>query len=221
MDYLGNDQVVFVVKVFVNVAPVAVYFLVLGLLNSQPHPRLVNGRNDFVALTLVFVPMLVWPAPVLLRHGLWPLLVAGLLAALVAFCVLLPGRWSGWVIYNVTEQRCRRHLENALAIRQLAYEKTDGAYVVAGGQLTLRIAGFALLRNVSVHFEFPSKHPPTHLLSELREAFEAELHGLALLPSSSGACMLALGVLLLILPLWMMNTHVDAIVETITRLLFA
>ena len=221
MDCLANDQVVFVAKVFVNVAPVAVYFLVLGLLNSQPRPRLVNGRNDFVALTLVFVPMLVWPAPVLVRHGLWLLLLAGLLAALVAFCVLLPGRWSGWVIYNLTERRCRRHLENALKTRRLAYEETDGAYVVAGGQLTLRIASFALLRIVSVHIDFPSKRPPIHLLCQLRETFEAELGGLALLPSSSGACMLALGVLLLILPLWMVNTHVDAIVETITRLLFA
>jgi len=221
MDYLANDEVVFVLKVFVNVAPVAVYFLVLGLLNSQPCPRLVNGRSDFVALTLVFVPMLVWPAPVLLRHGLWPLLLAGLLAAVVGFCALLPAKWSGWVIYNVTERRCRRHLENALTACGLTYEVTDGGYVVADGQVRIRLASFALLQNVSVHFEFREKHPPTALLHRLRAALEAQLHGLALLPSASGACMLALGVLLLILPLWMMNNHVDAIVETITRLLFA
>ncbi|HUW81951.1 MAG TPA: hypothetical protein VMZ31_04025 [Phycisphaerae bacterium] len=221
MDCLANDQVVFVLKVFVNVAPVAVYFLVLGLLNSQPRPHMVNGRSDFVALTLVFVPMLVWPVPVLLQHGLWPLLLAGLLAAVLAFGVLLPGKWTGWVIYNVTERRCRRHLENALTVCGLTYEATDGAYVVASGHIRIRLASFALLQNVSVYFEFPEKRPPTELLHRLRGALEAELRGLALLPSSSGACMLALGILLLILPLWMINNHVDAIVETITRLLFA
>ena len=45
------QQVILLLKVVILVGPPAVYFVVLGLLNSQGVPRLVNARNDFLALT--------------------------------------------------------------------------------------------------------------------------------------------------------------------------
>ncbi len=216
-----HDQAIFLLKVLINIAPIAVYFLVLGLLNSQSHPRIVSGRRDFITLTLVFVPMLIWPIPVLLAHRLWPLLLIGLSAAGVAFVALLPSRLSSWVMYNVTEQRCRRHLENALGSLRLDYQIVNGSYRLPHDQLEIHVASFALLRNVTLHFQFDPHHPPAELLEKLRASFQSELQRLALLPSVSGACLLALGVLLLMLPLWMINNHADAVVEALTRLLFA
>ena len=215
------DQAIFVLKVFINIAPIALYFLVLGLLNSQPRPRLVSGRNDFIALTLVFVPMLVWPVPLLLAHNLWPLLLVGLLALAAAFLALLPAKRSSWVIYNITEPRCRRHLEHALACLHPDYRRRDGGYWIPSHQLSIHVASFAPLRNVTLYIRLNRKNPPVVILDRLRDNLEAQLHVLGLLPSPTGACLLLVGVLLLMLPLWMINHHADVIVEAITHLLFA
>ena len=52
------QQVILVLKVLVLVAPIAVYFMLLGLLNSQPTPRLINARSDFLILTAALCPLL-------------------------------------------------------------------------------------------------------------------------------------------------------------------
>jgi hypothetical protein len=217
----SQEQAIFLLKVMINIAPIAVYFLVLGLLNSQAQPRIVSGQRDFVVLTLVFVPMLVWPVPFLVANGFWWLLLIGLAAAAGGFAALLPRRLSSWVMYNLSEQRCRRHLENALHRLQVDYELADGSYLISSHGLEIHISSFSVLRNVTLHFSFDRSNPPAELLEGLREVLQEELEKLALLPSASGVCLLALGVLLLMLPLWMINNHVDAVVEVITRLLFA
>ena len=56
------------------VVPVAVYFLVLGLLNSRPHPQLLSGRLDFALLTAAISPL--FAVPVLRYFGISLLSVA-------------------------------------------------------------------------------------------------------------------------------------------------
>ena len=65
-------------QVIINLAPIAVYFLVLGLVNSLARPMLVDARSDFLVLTLVFVPVMVWPVPFLVGNGLWWVVLVGL-----------------------------------------------------------------------------------------------------------------------------------------------
>ena len=36
-------------RIVTVVMPVAVYFLILGLLNSRRHPQLLTGRRDFAS----------------------------------------------------------------------------------------------------------------------------------------------------------------------------
>ncbi|MGB2822184.1 MAG: hypothetical protein WBF17_14465, partial [Phycisphaerae bacterium] len=43
------------------VVPVALYFLVLGLLNSRPRPQLLRGRRDFALLIVALSPLFVLP----------------------------------------------------------------------------------------------------------------------------------------------------------------
>jgi hypothetical protein len=55
----------------------------------------------------------------------------------------------------------------------------------------------------------------------IRREFEAQLETVSRLPSPTGACLVMLGVGLLIVPLWMMSRHMNAIVEIVSRILSA
>lgn len=92
---------------------------------------------------------------------------------------------------------------------------------VSSQHLRIDLASFGLLNNVTIYFK------PTHgdldeaLLTRLRREFDARLETMSLLPSPTGACLVMLGVSLLIVPLWMMSRHMNAIVEIFSRLLSA
>jgi len=63
------DQVLFVLQLILVIGPLAVYFLGLGLVNSQANPCLVNARVDFVVLTTAFIPVILGPMVLLIQHG--------------------------------------------------------------------------------------------------------------------------------------------------------
>ena len=215
------EQAVFLLRLVINVAPVAVYFLALGLVNTQDRPRLVSGRSDFVSLTVVFVPVLVWPVPVLIQSGLWWVVLAGLCVGGAVFWSLLPARLSNWVVYNITERRCRRILNEALTRTGLAASEDDRGMTVTSRNLRIDLSSFGLLNNVTVYFTPTRGTVDEPLLARLRTEFEGQLRTVSLLPSPTGACLVMLGVSLLIVPLWMMSRHMDAIVEIFSRLLSA
>ena len=52
------QQVIVLLKVLLLVGPIAFYFMVLGLLNSQPASRLIDARTDFLILTAAAGPLL-------------------------------------------------------------------------------------------------------------------------------------------------------------------
>ena len=56
-----NAQVILVLKLVLNIAPPALYFVILGLVNSQSRPHLISSRNDWLALMVVFFPVLLFP----------------------------------------------------------------------------------------------------------------------------------------------------------------
>src|SRR4030095_5258207 len=94
----ATDQVVFVLQIILVMGPLAVYFLGLGLVNSQARPSLVNARADFVLLTIAFLPIFIGPVLFLIQHNcLW--IAGGVLAAVGGiFWFLLPPRQSAWVV---------------------------------------------------------------------------------------------------------------------------
>jgi hypothetical protein len=216
-----HDHAVFLLRLVINVAPVAVYFLAMGLVNTQSRPRLVSGRNDFIALTLVFVPVLVWPAPILIQLHLWWVLAIGLIVAAVGFWALLPPQWGNWVVYNITEHRCRRILDDALGRLGLAAHHDSTGLTVEKANLQIDLTSFGLLNNVTLYFRPIYGVRDEALLSRIRQEFAARLETVSLLPSATGACLVMVGVSLLIVPLWMMSRHMDVIVEIVSRLLSA
>src|SRR5690349_1502098 len=93
--------------------PLAIYFLGLGLVNSQARPSLVNARADFVLLTIAFLPVFIGPVLFLIQHSCWWLALAVVITVGTIFCYLLPPRKSAWVVYNVSADQCHRLIERA------------------------------------------------------------------------------------------------------------
>src|SRR5690606_37506610 len=108
----------------------AVYFLGLGLLNSQARPFLISARRDFALLATAFIPVVVVPAVGLARNG-HILPAAGIcLGVLVLFAVMLPARHSAWVIYNVGPAQFRRVLDRACRRQGWRLQTEGDSFVV-------------------------------------------------------------------------------------------
>ena len=161
------QQVALLMKALFLVAPPAAYFVVLGLLNSQSTPRLVNSRTDFLALTAVMGPVALASVPSLVQAG------------------------YGWLLVP--------------------------AVVVAA----VRLSALPVLRNVTCHLEFASPLDRADTTTQLEQRFVAALSHQQQLPSLAGSCLLIAGVAMMILPLWMISHHSDAVAEVVSRFLLS
>ncbi len=197
------------------VAPIAVYFLMLGLVNSHSRPCLVSSRSDFVSLTIVMAPLLIAPMPALANRSLWWLLPLELVLAAWGFFSMLPGRSDGWVIYNISARRCRAAIDAALRDLGWVGRWKGDAWQGDCGELTL--SSIPLLRNVTIHADWQTSRSADRL-GELDRALQRRLMRIEQLPSTAGACLLVLGVALLAMPIWMMGRHIQDVVEAVVHL---
>lgn len=212
----GTDtlQIVDVMMMVVNVAPIALYFLILGLVNSHARPYLITSRSDFIALTIALAPVLMWPLPSFLQAGaMWPL-VAGLVIALIVFLMLVPRSNAGFVIYNISEARCMRILNEAIADMGLTGRWDGPAWRGERGVPSFHLSKIALLRNVTIHIERDSEAFAARLHAELTERIKA----VSQLPSAMGACLVMVGAAIMLVPMWMVGTHIDDFVDAMGHL---
>jgi len=134
-------------RLVAGVAPVGVYFLILGLLNSRRHPQLLTGRLDAALLVGALGPLFVFP---LVEYvGASWLTLAGLMALLVAAALLLGPARASWVIYNLTVEQARQAVARALGRQRRQARPEAGGFRLAEG-IEVNLEGFPLLRNVSV-----------------------------------------------------------------------
>lgn len=209
---LEDYRVVDVLMLVGNLAPVALYFLALGLVNSHARPYLITSRSDFILLTSVLIPVLIWPVPAFAVAGTWWPLVLGGGAAVGVFLWMLPSAEAGFVVYNVSEARCRRLVLESL--RSVGWEGSwDGnTWRARSGEFCLHLSEFGLLRNVALHFD--PAGPRT-------EAFGLELDRrlktVSQLPSNMGVCLVVIGVGLLIAPIWMVGRHIHDLVDAMSH----
>jgi hypothetical protein len=213
------QQVVLVLQVLLLFAPLAVYFMVLGLLNSQPTPRLINARSDFLVLTAAVSPLLLAPGASLLRHGHSWVLIPVLAVAGLAMWGLLPKRDSGWVVYNLSAPRARALLQRCLGELGWTYHVVGGVVQVPQRRLEIRLSSLPALRNVTFRLDFSDPAERAQTAALLYRKLDAALARQQLLPSLAGSCLMILGVGMMILPLWMMSRHSEAIAQVVTRLL--
>ena len=204
---LGSEYLGASVRVATVIVPVAGYFFILGLLNTRRRPQMLTGRLDFSLLMLALCPGFV--LPMLERFGLTP---AG---AMAAMGVLAAGIWlfgpggRSWVVYNLSSGQADRVLRSAMDAMSWRYYATADGYRVEGHNVSLRVRGFWILHNVSVHLTGGSR--------ELCRNFAREL-GASVARTSARTQAMAVAMLLvatgmLVAPLAMVAHRVPEIVR--------
>lgn len=212
-----NYQVVDVLMLVGNIVPIALYFLILGLVNSHSRPCLITSRSDFLTLTCVLLPVLLWPVPEFVRGRMYGPLAGLLLLAIVIFYYMLPKRNAGFVIYNISRRRCADLLDQALTRLHLTGRMNDDVWLADDGSLRIELREFSLLRNVAIHFE-PTDAECELLVPVIGHEIDRRLSTISQLPTNMSAGMVLAGVTLLILPMWMVSRHVDDLVDAMLHL---
>jgi hypothetical protein len=216
------DNAVLTLKVIGTVAPIAVYFLTLGVVNSQACPRLVSGRWDFIILTGIFLPALFWPVAAIHSSMGWQAVLVLVLAAGLGLRAMLPHPWKQWVIYNADVPRAADAVGRALDGLGWQYQR-EGETVFALPDLRMKIevGGLGLLNAVNLHIHTDAHSPEKAEVATLIGAVDASLRRYQLLPTAAGLFLVLIGAGLMIVPMWMMTRHMRDIVEAIERLFVA
>ncbi len=200
-------------RVTAVVAPVAAYFLILGLLNSRFRPQLLTARLDFALLVTPLVPLVL--IPVLEYIGTVAGLVVACVAMLAAFVLLAPGRGE-WVIYNMPVGQGRRAVRRAFE-RAVAADVREAGDDLENADSTARveISSFPLLRNLSVALRGGDEALRRRLESEL----SAEVGTVEARTSPMAVALLLVATGMLVLPLTLVAPRAGEIVRLLTDLL--
>ena len=214
---MNDAQLLMLLKFAVFVSPVAAYFLVLGLMNCQAHPRLVSGRQDFLTLTGCFCPLLAWMLHTLVRLGptawAWWMLGALLIWGVVA-AFRVPRDLASWVVYNVSADHIGRLLGECFRKHGMPC-RWDGAHLQFEREgIRVDLASFTLLRNVTIHIRLPGPGGQP-VLQRVRHDVERSLANTRTLPNAVGGALLLIGSTMLILPITMMADHMETIVKIV------
>jgi hypothetical protein len=215
----ARDQVMFVLQVVTALGPVAIYFLGLGLVNSQARPFLISARRDFSLLAGAFLPLILVPTATMAQNGHGYLALAVVTGVVLLFAIMLPPRRGVWVVYNVGP-------DQLLALLQRACRRQGWSMAMEGDLLTIQPPGLQIsrhsihwLRNATLELHGNSRHTPAE--SELLAALREELSRESMLASPTGASLVVVGASLLGLPMWYLFHHMDLIVEVVRHILFA
>jgi len=215
------DEVIFVLHLAVGLGPLAIYFLGLGLVNSRPHPCLINIRTDFLLLAIALFPVMIYPVVFLVELGrLW--LACGVVIMLGGiFFVMLPGRNTGWVVYNIDAGRCRSFLGRAC--RQLGwdFEAGEDEVFISSVDVKINMSVLPWLRNVTLEFADRGTDDSGQVRRALFRALNREIRAESMLPSATGASLVVIGGALLGVPMWYLFHHMDAVVDVVRRILMA
>jgi hypothetical protein len=211
---IGSDQLGLSIQAAVVLAPVAVYFFLLGLLNSQRCPQLLSARADFFLLTAAMLPIFCLPVLLSVGASVWTLLVA-IAAMLAAAAVLAPPRSGQWVVYNISAAEALRAAESALRAMGEPFHREGRDLICPSAGVSLRLRPMGLLRNVTFAAggegaaRFAGRFEP--LLS--RELERVETTGRAM-----ASTFLLLATAMLVAPLGLFADRMPEIVRIITDL---
>jgi len=204
---LGSEYLSTSLRVVTVIVPVAGYFLILGLLNSRRRPQMLTGRLDFSLLMLALCPGFV--LPMLESFGLTaPGAVVGMLVVAAGLWLFGPGG-RNWVVYNLPSGQAHRVVRAAMDAMGWRYRADQNGYRVENQDVTVRVSGFWILHNVSVHLSGGSQ--------ELCRRFAREL---SLVVSRTSArtramavAMLLVATAMLVAPLALLAHRVPEIVR--------
>jgi hypothetical protein len=200
-------------RVVTLTAPVAAYFLVLGLLNTRRRPQMLTGRADFALLIAALSPLVF--LPVTRSLGGSPLAGLAVAVSLAAAILVLSPAGRSWVIYNVSPYAARDAVAAALRGMGMDFARSAEGFTVQAAQVTVTVEGFWLLRNTTIRLAGGDRG--------FAKAFQAALAGrLAILEcqtSPMAVSMLLVAMVMLALPLALMAQDAPQIVRLLTDLL--
>lgn len=205
-----HSQVIWILKLAMNIAPVALYFMILGLVNSQSRVHVVTLRNDWLAMMMVFLPVLMWPVMFLAGAG-WQL---GAMLTLIGGVGILklsaPPVSSGWVLYNCTLATVRTAMIETLDRLAIGWKVADDRTLMLDGDRRIELNDFPLLKNVTVKIHADDA---ALLADRLGHTLSQRLEPVVSQPPLSASAMLLCGAAMLIIPLSLMVQHFDAFVK--------
>jgi len=210
----GEEHLGACLHVATVVTPVAVYFLILGLLNSRRHPQLLTGRQDFTLLIAAMSPLVVMP--VLQYFGPSARALATAAGATAAAVLLLAPRGATWVIYNISLADARDAVAESLRDMGVRAVPADGRFILPDHAASVQVGGLSLLRNVSVRLRGGAKA----LARDFDGAISRRLSGSPAETSPMAAAFLLVATAMLVAPLALAAQRAPEIVRIITDLLY-
>ncbi len=213
MTLLGMEQIETSLRIVTSVAPVALYFLLLGLLNTRKHPQLLTGRQDSAMLTLALSPLMIAPVIHWLGGGLHTALACGLLLAGGVW--LLSPRGRTWVVYNLPVSSVRRSAKHILKSMGISASLTAAGLQFDDGDGRIDLSHFPILRNVTLRLTGGSE--------DIWRTFETRLHEqlqhVETEPSPMAVSLLLVATAMIVAPMALMVHHAPEIVRLLTDLL--
>lgn len=210
---LGSVDLGSTVRVATVVVPVAVYFLILGLLNSRRRPQMLSGRLDFALMITALSPLFLVPAVDYVGASLLGILGLGL-GLTAAILVLAPGK-GNWVVYNLPSSQAREAVARALTQLGRTFQEHAGAFRLGSEDEALSLRSFSLLRNVSIRLRSKDED----LIRNFQGALAGLLRDTAAETSPTAVSFLLASAVLLVAPLSMVAHRVPEIVRILSDLL--
>jgi hypothetical protein len=202
------------VQIVTVVIPVAVYFLILGLLNSRRHPQLLTGRQDFSLLVAALCPLVVLPALNLLEARV--LTAVAIITAAVGAVALLTSSGRTWVIYNLSSSVARSAVSDVLKTLGLDFVAEGKGFYIRPQDARVEVGGFSLLRNVSIRLHGGD----TELSRSFHQALSRRVAAIPVSTHLMAVSLLLVATAMLAAPLVLMAGDVPEIVRIISDLLY-
>jgi uncharacterized membrane protein len=209
--------------------PLAVYFLVLGVINLRRRPWLTTGARDTAALGValcglvvvgpleLFLPDEVFQASVVVfgfRPVAWMLLLA--FYSLTVTLIVLQQR-PRLTIYNVSPEELRPALSRVVHQLDPTARWVGNSVEMRELGLEFHIESFALLRNVSL--VSVGERQSFSGWRRLERALSKELHQADVARNAAGAGLVLLGFLLIMTSLAQVVIHPAEVTQAVNELL--
>jgi len=210
---IASAEVDVTIRVATVVVPLAVYFLVLGLLNTRRTPQILTGRLDFALLITAMSPLFV--LPVLHMVGISETSIVAACGVVACGILVLAPRGRTWVVYNATPAEAQRAASSALRAMGHSWCKVGGGVlrIDEGGQ-RVHMTPFPLLRNVSIRFEGNEEGG-----AAFGRQLTRELAGVQTEPRSTAVALLVVAVGMMVAPLAMLANQAGEIARIVSGLL--
>jgi hypothetical protein len=206
------EQIEASLRIIAVVVPVALYFLLLGMLNTRRRPQLLSGRQDTALLMVALSPLAFQPLTALLGGG--PAVLLGA-AGVVAAVILLAPQTPTLVVYNLSIETGRSLAAEILEGMGHSVRKTQRGVEFEDTAGVVEISAFPLLRNLTFRLTGGRKDlwkTFEHHLAERLGRIETSPH-----PMSVGLLLVATG--LFVAPLAAIAHHGPEIVRLLTDLI--